>query len=58
MNVNFIHNETFASTLPKTLLAQARTLAAYHEYGVFTSPQLDGIGNSASPFQGPSYTKA
>ncbi|KAJ3711719.1 histidine phosphatase superfamily [Lentinula raphanica] len=45
MNVNYIHNATFQSRLPATMLAQARTLAAFHEYGVFTSPQLDGIGN-------------
>jgi hypothetical protein len=45
MNVNYIHNATFESMLPATLLAQARYLAAFHEYGVFTSPQLDGIGN-------------
>jgi len=45
MNVNYIHNATFQSNLNETLLAQARTLAAFHEYGVFTSPQLDGIGN-------------
>ncbi|KAJ3731464.1 histidine phosphatase superfamily [Lentinula guzmanii] len=45
MNVNYIHNATFQSKLPPTMLAQARTLAAFHEYGVFTSPQLDGIGN-------------
>ncbi|KAH7870356.1 histidine phosphatase superfamily [Lentinula edodes] len=45
MNVNYIHNATFRSKLPPTLLPQARNLAAFHEYGVFTSPQLDGIGN-------------
>jgi hypothetical protein len=45
MNVNYIHNATFNQNLPESLLAQARTLAAFHEYGVFTSPQLDGIGN-------------
>jgi prostatic aicd phosphatase len=45
MNVNYIHNATFKNMLPATMLAQARNLAAFHEYGVFTSPQLDGIGN-------------
>jgi hypothetical protein len=48
MNVNFVHNATFAKLLTSQapdLLPQARYLAAYHEYGVFSSPQLDGIGN-------------
>ncbi|KAF5381224.1 hypothetical protein D9757_007845 [Collybiopsis confluens] len=43
MNVQSIHNSTF--DLPEQVLAQGRTLAAFHEYGVFTSPQLGGIGN-------------
>ncbi|KAJ7164700.1 histidine phosphatase superfamily [Mycena crocata] len=47
MNVQSIHNEAFFKALPPTFLAQARTLAGWHEYGVFTSPQLDGIGNIA-----------
>ncbi|KDQ62176.1 hypothetical protein JAAARDRAFT_30078 [Jaapia argillacea MUCL 33604] len=47
MNVNSIHNATFFNTLPPTFLAQARALANFHEYGVFTSPQLQGIGNIA-----------
>ena len=34
------------SNLPDGFLERARHLANYHEYGVFTSPQLDGIGNS------------
>lgn len=46
MNVQFTHNTTFASNLPDGFLERARHLANYHEYGVFTSPQLDGIGNS------------
>ena len=46
MNVQSIHNATFAANLPATYLAQARALANYHEYGVFSSPDLDGIGNS------------
>ncbi|TDL22226.1 phosphoglycerate mutase-like protein [Rickenella mellea] len=45
MNVQFIHNATFAANLPPTLLAQVRELANFHEYGVFTSAQLGGIGN-------------
>ncbi|KZS90504.1 phosphoglycerate mutase-like protein [Sistotremastrum niveocremeum HHB9708] len=45
MNVQSIHNKTFFDRLPPTFLAQARALANYHEYGIFTSPQLNGIGN-------------
>lgn len=45
MNVNFIHNETFAFRLPPTYLAQAQALANFHEHGVFTDKETDGIGN-------------
>ncbi|KAL1744077.1 histidine phosphatase superfamily [Schizophyllum fasciatum] len=47
MNVNWIHNEQFAQVVPEEYLARARDLANYHEYGVFTSPEVDGIGNIA-----------
>jgi len=47
MNVQSIHNATFAKAFPATFLEQARDLANWHEYGVFTSPQLNGIGNIA-----------
>ena len=46
MNVNSIHNATFAKLLPAGYLEQARALANFHEYGIFSSPQIDGIGNS------------
>lgn len=46
MNVQSIHNKTFADALPATFLNQARELANYHEYGVFTDTTLNGIGNS------------
>lgn len=46
MNVNSIHNATFAKLLPTGYLEQARALANFHEYGIFSSPQVDGIGNS------------
>lgn len=45
MNVESIHNATFAKALPPTYLEQARHLANFHEWGVFTSPQPNGIGN-------------
>ncbi|KAG6336269.1 hypothetical protein ID866_2823 [Astraeus odoratus] len=47
MNVNNIHNATFADTLPPTFLAQARVLANWHEYNVFTDADPSGIGNIA-----------
>ncbi|TFK45114.1 histidine phosphatase superfamily [Crucibulum laeve] len=47
MNVQSIHNATFLHNLPPTFLAQARALADFHEYGVFSSPSLSGIGNIA-----------
>lgn len=48
MNVNSIHNVTFAKALPPTFLAQASALANWHEYNVFTDPSVSGIGNSES----------
>lgn len=50
MIVQSIHNATFAKNLPDGFLAHARALANFHEYGVFSSPELDGIGNSESYF--------
>jgi hypothetical protein len=47
MNVQSIHNSTFAKAIPQTFLAQARALADFHEYGVFSSSQINGIGNIA-----------
>ena len=46
MNVQSIHNDTFAARLPPNFLTYARALANYHEYGVFSDPSLSGIGNS------------
>ncbi|KAI0768868.1 phosphoglycerate mutase-like protein [Irpex lacteus] len=48
MNVQNIHNKTFSDRLPPTYLAQVRDLANYHEYGVFSDPSFDGIGNIAA----------
>ncbi|KAJ7725358.1 histidine phosphatase superfamily [Mycena metata] len=47
INVQSIHDASFAKALPPTFLPQAFTLASWHEYGVFSSPQLNGIGNIA-----------
>ena len=46
VNVQFIHNATFAKSFPVNYLQQARDLANFHEYGIFSSPQPNGIGNS------------
>ncbi|KAF5355273.1 hypothetical protein D9758_006063 [Tetrapyrgos nigripes] len=45
INVQNIHNARFHQALPDTFLRQARDLANYHEYGVFTDPDVAGIGN-------------
>lgn len=46
MNVESIHNSDFAKNLPPGSLQTARYLADWHEYNVFSDPQVDGIGNS------------
>ena len=48
VNVQSIHNATFAKTLPTSYLAQARDLANWHEYNVFSDASFSGIGNSTS----------
>ncbi|KAH0832229.1 histidine phosphatase superfamily [Lanmaoa asiatica] len=58
MNVNNIHNATFANALPGTYLAQARALANWHEYNVFTDPSVSGIGNIAGQAIVPSILDA
>ncbi|TDL22973.1 phosphoglycerate mutase-like protein [Rickenella mellea] len=58
INVNYIHNETFAFRLPPTFLEQARALANFHELGVFTDKETDGIGNVAGRTILPSITGA
>ncbi|KAI0823176.1 histidine phosphatase superfamily [Trametes gibbosa] len=47
MNVQSIHNATFANALPQGYLEQARDLANWHEYNVFSDTSVDGIGNIA-----------
>ncbi|THU86228.1 phosphoglycerate mutase-like protein [Dendrothele bispora CBS 962.96] len=47
MNVEDIHDSSFAQNLPENFLEQARDLANFHEYGVFSDPDLAGIGNIA-----------
>ncbi|GAA5959601.1 hypothetical protein JCM21900_002951 [Sporobolomyces salmonicolor] len=50
MNVNSIHNATYAAELNATgagTLAHVSDLASYHEYGLFTDSSLGGLGNIA-----------
>lgn len=47
VNVEMIHNKTFLDALPPTFAAQAYALANFHENGVFTDREIDGIGNVA-----------
>lgn len=58
MNVQSIHNATFAQRLPDTFLAQARDLANFHEYGVFSDPSFGGLGNIAARTMLPSILTA
>ena len=46
MNVQSIHNATFANDLRDGYLARARDLANWHQYNTFTDSAFDGIGNS------------
>ena len=48
MNTQLIYNQTYAYRLPPTYIDQARALANFHEDGVFSDKQANGIGNSAS----------
>ncbi|TFK70392.1 phosphoglycerate mutase-like protein [Pluteus cervinus] len=47
MLVQSIHNKAFKDALPETFLEQGRALANWHEYNVFTSSEIDGVGNIA-----------
>ena len=58
MNVQSIHNATFASLVTPSMLAQARDLANYHEYNIFSDPDLGGIGNIAGTAMLPSILTA
>ncbi|KAK0228724.1 histidine phosphatase superfamily [Armillaria fumosa] len=48
MNVENIHDASFAASISDTFMEQARDLANWHEYGVFSSVDLAGIGNIAA----------
>ncbi|KAJ7718721.1 histidine phosphatase superfamily [Mycena maculata] len=47
MNTQLIYNQTYAYRLPPTYIDQARALANFHEDGVFSDAQANGVGNVA-----------
>jgi len=47
INTELVHNKTYAYRLPPTLLEQARHWANYHEAGVFSDEDINGVGNIA-----------
>ncbi|KZT08653.1 phosphoglycerate mutase-like protein [Laetiporus sulphureus 93-53] len=47
MNVQYVHNATYAASLPPTFLEQARGLANWEQYQVFSDPTFGGIGDIA-----------
>ncbi|CAA7260375.1 unnamed protein product [Cyclocybe aegerita] len=47
MNSELIHNKTYAHRLPPTFIEQARHWANYHETGVFSEKDINGVGNIA-----------
>jgi len=46
INSELTHNKTYAYRLPPTFIEQARYWANYHEAGIFSSSDINGIGNS------------
>ncbi|KAJ7655890.1 histidine phosphatase superfamily [Mycena rosella] len=47
MNTQLTYNQTYAYRLPPSYIDQARALADFHEDGVFSDAQANGIGNIA-----------
>ncbi|KAF9525011.1 histidine phosphatase superfamily [Crepidotus variabilis] len=47
VNTQLIHNKTYAYRLPPTFIEQARHWANYHEAGIFSDKEINGIGNIA-----------
>ncbi|KAJ7142639.1 histidine phosphatase superfamily [Mycena epipterygia] len=47
MSTQLTYNQTYAFRLPPTYIDQARALADWHEDGVFSDSQANGIGNVA-----------
>ncbi|TFK19434.1 phosphoglycerate mutase-like protein [Coprinopsis marcescibilis] len=47
INSQLTHNRTYAHRLPPTFVEQARGWADYHEAGIFSSKEINDIGNIA-----------
>ncbi|KAF8959984.1 histidine phosphatase superfamily [Flammula alnicola] len=47
INSELTHNRTYAHRLPPTFVEQARYWANYHENGVFSDEDINGVGNIA-----------
>ncbi|KAI0060566.1 phosphoglycerate mutase-like protein [Artomyces pyxidatus] len=47
MNHELTHNKSYAHRLPPTFIEQARHWANFHEEGVFSESDINGIGNIA-----------
>ncbi|KAF8161510.1 histidine phosphatase superfamily [Crassisporium funariophilum] len=47
INSQLTHNRTYAHRLPPTFIEQARHWANYHENGVFSDEDINGVGNIA-----------
>jgi len=47
LNTELVHNRTYAHRLPPTLIDQARAFANFHEDGVFSDKDIQGVGNIA-----------
>ncbi|EMD39680.1 hypothetical protein CERSUDRAFT_81063 [Gelatoporia subvermispora B] len=58
MNVQSIHNATFFNNTPPEFLVQARYLANWHEYNIFSDTTPSGIGNIAIRTMFPSILDA
>ncbi|KAK2463031.1 hypothetical protein APHAL10511_004686 [Amanita phalloides] len=47
INTQLTHNRTYAHRLPPTFVEQARGFANFHEAGVFSDKDINGVGNIA-----------
>jgi hypothetical protein len=57
MNTQLTYNQTYAYRLPPTLIDQARALADFHEDGVFSDAEANGIGNGGVHFPLPPHRR-
>ncbi|KAK7013024.1 histidine phosphatase superfamily [Favolaschia claudopus] len=47
MSTQLVYNQTYAYRLPPTYINQVRALADWHENAIFSSPDMNGVGNVA-----------